>query len=581
MSRLSFRSLRAAATRRALHLQVALVVAFLTLACGDDGVRPSPAPAVAEVVVQPGVHSLVEGDQMAYDARVLDASGAEIPGSTVEWSSTTPDVASVSPSGLVTAHTVGSTIIRAVVRDKVGSGELAVVQAPVSSVELDAAEATLAEGETRQLQAVAKDAAGRVLTDRAVTWASGDASVVTVDSAGQLTAVRIGQADVTATVEGRAATARITVTRAPAASVTISPAGFVLEIGEERQMQAVVRDARGNVLPGRQVQWAVDNATATITPTGLLTGARHGYVTITATSEGATAGAGATIIDAVPLPYDLVYYRMTAGSNSELFVLEPGSGKAPVRLNAGTVSRTPTPSPDGSRVAFAVSMDVLGTGEQIDDIFAVDVNGLNMKRLTTAVGYDGSPAWSPTAPRIAYQHWELDGRSDIWVMNADGSAPVNLTPDMSAAGFRSAPAWTRDGTRLAFAQVENGAAGSTASIWSMRADGSDKRQLTSTLTGFDASPTWSPDGVHLAFVRYYAGEADITILDTSNGALTRVPFDGLEANPAWSPDGDLIAFTHVGTRNIYTMRPNGSHVRLRTVDPAWGGGYGAAWITRQ
>jgi Tol biopolymer transport system component len=276
-----------------------------------------------------------------------------------------------------------------------------------------------------------------------------------------------------------------------------------------------------------------------------------------------------------------VYYRMTAASNSELFVLEPGSGKAPVRLNAGTVSRTPTPSPDGSRVAFAVSMDVLGTGEHIDDIFAVDVNGLNMKRLTTAVGYDGSPAWSPTAPRIAYQHWEIDGRSDIWVMNADGSAPVNLTPDMSAAGFRSAPAWTRDGTRLAFAQVENGAAGSTASIWSMRADGSDKRQLTSTLTGFDASPTWSPDGVHLAFVRYYAGEADITILDTSNGALTRVPFPGLEANPAWSPDGDLIAFTYVGTRNLYTMRPNGSHVRLRTIDPAWGGGYGAAWITRQ
>jgi Tol biopolymer transport system component len=566
--------------RRALPTALALIMSFVLLACGSDGTAPPPIRVVAQVVVAPGSQNLTEGGQAAFSARALDDAGEEIEGRAVAWTSSNESAATITPQGVATAVAAGSATIRATVDGKVGSATLTVIQAPVATVEISPAQVGLVEGEARALTAIAKDAAGRVLTNRPVTWISSNPAAVSVDGAGTITAIHIGQANVSAIVEGRTGTTAVTVNRAPVAWVGITPTAVVLEIGEQRQLQAIVKDAWGRILQGRAIQWSVDENTATITPGGLVTGARNGYVTISATSEGVTGAIGGTIVDAAPYEYDLVYYRMSAVGVSELFVLELGTGQAPVRLNAGTVSRAPTPSPDGLRVAFAVSMEELGTGARIDDLFAVDRNGMNMKRLTTAAGYDDSPSWSPAGGRIAWHHWETDGRSDIWVMNADGSNPVNLTADMPAAGYRSAPEWTRDGSRIAFSQTEHGVAGTTASIWTMNADGSDKRQITSTLTGFDSSPTWSPDGVHIAFTRYYGAESDLTVVNVNDGELRRIPLPGLEAAPAWSPDGMFIAFTMGGSGNIYTVKPNGTQVRLRTIDPAWGGGLAPAWIRK-
>ena len=454
--------------------------------------------------------------------------------------------------------------------------------ASVAKVVVEPANVSLAEGETKALVAVAKDAAGRVLAGKVAAWSSSAPSIVTVDGSGHLTAVTAGKAEVTATIEGHSATAAVTVNRAAVASIVISPAPLVLEIGEERQLQAVVKDALGNVLPGRALQWSVDNANATISTAGLVRGLRTGYVTIIATSEGVSSAVAGTIVDPAAYDFDLVYYRRIGGGASELFVLPLGAGLAPVRLNAGTVSRTPSPSPDGLRIAFAVSMNE-PTGERVDDIFAVDRSGLNMKRLTASEGYDDQPAWSPLGGRIAYHHFTFNGRSDIWIMNDDGSGQHSLTGDMSANGYRSSPAWSRDGSHIAFAQLESGPNGTTASIWTMQADGTNKRQLTSTLSGFDATPSWSPDGSRIAFVRDFDSDADIVIVDVNGaGAATRIALTGQQAAPAWSPDGTLIAFTQNDgvTTNIYTMQPNGSRVRLRTMDPAWGGGFAPAWIRR-
>jgi hypothetical protein len=86
--------------------------------------------------------------------------------------------------------------------------------------------------------------------------------------------------------------------RPPAvASVSITPGAFVMTIGQSRQMTAIVRDASGNLLIGRSVRWAVDDTMAArISVTGQLTGVGHGYVTITATSEGTSRSVAATII---------------------------------------------------------------------------------------------------------------------------------------------------------------------------------------------------------------------------------------------------------------------------------------------
>jgi Tol biopolymer transport system component len=326
----------------------------------------------------------------------------------------------------------------------------------------------------------------------------------------------------------------------------------------------------------------VDNGNAVISPFGLLIAVRGGYVTVRATSEGVVGAVAATIVAADAYEYDLAYHRVSNNGDSELFILTLGDGADPQRINAGNVSRDATASPNGRRLAFAVSMALIPTGERQNDIYAVDRTGLHMRHLTTAPGAEDQPAWSPVGGRIAYHAATADGRSDIWVMNEDGTGQVNLTGDLPAQALRSGPAWSWDGTRLAFAQIENGAAGSTSSIWTMRADGSDKQRVTSTLSGFDAMPTWSPDGATLAFRRYYNGDADITVVSLATGALRRIALPGLQAAPAWSPDGSQIAFTqNLGlVENVYSMRPDGSRVRLRTVNPAWGGGLSPSWVRR-
>lgn len=548
---------------------------------GSGSLAVSIAP-VATATITPANPTLTEGEVADLAVVARDAAGRVLEGRTTTWQSSATSVAPVSATGTVTALSAGIATITATVGGIAATTALTVNAATVDRVSFGRATLTVAEGESKQLAVTVTGAAGRVLEGRTVAWSSNDPERATVDATGKLTALQPGNIAITATVQGRAATLAVTVTRAAVASVQLTPGAFVLEIGESRPMTAVVRDAAGKVLDGRTVTFAV-TAGATISPAGVLTAVRNGYLTITAMSEGVTATVAATVVPGEEYAYDLLYHRYLPNGASELFTIPVGTGSAPSRLNAGAVSRNASPSPDGLRVAFAVSQEDLTTRQRVDDIFAVDVSGMNMKQLTNAAGYEDQPAWSPTGGRIAYHHFEFEGRSDIWVMAPDGSGQLNLTADMPTTGLRSSPAWSKDGTRIAFSQIETTVAGSEASIWTMRADGTDKRKLTGTFTGFDASPTWSSDGRSIAFARYYNGDRDITIVDVNGNVSRRIALPGLQGAPSWSPDGRWIAFTQNAgiITNLFTMRPDGTELRLRTVDAAWGGGLDPAWIVRR
>jgi hypothetical protein len=86
-------------------------------------------------------------------------------------------------------------------------------------------------------------------------------------------------------------------TRAAIAFIGVSPGAMLLTIGQTRQMTAVLRDADGNLLTGRTVVWSIDAPTvASISAAGQLVAVGHGYVTITATSEGKSSSVAATIV---------------------------------------------------------------------------------------------------------------------------------------------------------------------------------------------------------------------------------------------------------------------------------------------
>jgi alpha-tubulin suppressor-like RCC1 family protein len=184
---------------------------------------------------------------------------------------------------------LGLLVLAQACSDDAGTGPTPVVAA----VQVNPGAISLAEGGSTQLQATVRDASGQTLSGRAVAWTSSLEAVAKVGADGTVTAVAPGVAKITATSEGKSGTATVTVTgqepEVPAvADVKIVTALDTLEAHDTRLLQAILKDADGNVLTGRVVTWtSSDPAVAAVEPeTGMLTGLDRGTVTITATSEG-------------------------------------------------------------------------------------------------------------------------------------------------------------------------------------------------------------------------------------------------------------------------------------------------------
>jgi len=162
----------------------------------------------------------------------------------------------------------------------------------------------------------------------------------------------------------------------------------------------------------------------------------------------------------------------------------------------------PSISPDGQRVVTSLpQLDEFRTGWRRDLSFdaALGVSDLSGSGLTV-LGEGTSPSWSPHGHRLAFAR-KGEGGAHIFVANADGTAPVQLTdgPEDDVE-----PAWSPDGKSLAFCSVQVSADGTSHSnIFVVHADGSGLEQLTEG----DRSacrPAWAPDG----FIYFHADATD-------------------------------------------------------------------------
>jgi parallel beta-helix repeat protein len=198
-------------------------------ACGDalNLVGPDALPSLnttsTGLTVTPTDPSLQVKERVQLEAR--DPNGKKVSAS---WSTSDKNVATVSSSGRVSAVANGSVMITATHRSRSGSvtvtvGEPVAQVAPVATVEVSPAGASLTAGGSTQLSATLRDASGNVLTDRAVSWTSGNASVATVSESGLVTAVAAGAAVISATAEGQSGSASIEV---PPAQVAASSTDF-------------------------------------------------------------------------------------------------------------------------------------------------------------------------------------------------------------------------------------------------------------------------------------------------------------------------------------------------------------------
>ena len=241
---------------------------------------------------------------------------------------------------------------------------------------------------------------------------------------------------------------------------------------------------------------------------------------------------------------DLLIALQPDGGMQQLFVIPAHGSESRLLVPDGTFDgdqKEGVWSPDGSQVAFIVEYD------HSADLHVVNADGSDLRLLAPAPPHEphpervltqGSPAWSPDGTKIAFassRAWDQGGL-DIYVINSDGTNLQRLTDDPS---FEESPRWSPDGSMIAF-EVHGDGGDHYGNVYVMNADGSERRRLVEATGSGD--PKWSPDGEWIAYAdgRVCCAIHIVRPDGTQRRDLTGGGISGRW--PRWSPDGRLLAW---------------------------------------
>jgi hypothetical protein len=216
---------------------------------------------------------------------------------------------------------------------------------------------------------------------------------------------------------------------------------------------------------------------------------------------------------------------------------------------------------DNGRIAFT-RLTVPTNGATTTNVYTVDPSGSTLVQVTNS-GSAQHPAWSPDGTRLAF----ADGLS-IYTSDQFGSNRVHV---FTWTAYIGSIDWSPDGTRLAASLQTCDTEDCSYDVYVMNLDGSGLTDLTPGIYD-EGKPSWSPDGSKIAFDSVQAGNYDVYTIEPDGQGLTNVTATNPRGvrQPDWSPDGLRIAFSDVNGGSYAVNADGTGETRLPAdLEPAW------------
>jgi TolB protein len=250
-----------------------------------------------------------------------------------------------------------------------------------------------------------------------------------------------------------------------------------------------------------------------------------------------------------------IYFVSSRSGSKEIWEMDYDGQNEHAVTHLGSISLSPRVSPDNSRIAFAS----LGSGGWSVRLFSLELGRVVNFPAGTAGGSNQSPAWSADGTKIAFSS-SRSGDPEIWIADASGA---NLRRVTTFRGPDVSPAWNpRTNAQLAWVSGRTG----LPQIYTMDQDGANVQRMTDG--GYAISPSWSPNGQFLTFSwnRKYGpgapGGQDIYIMDIASKRWLQLTHEaGSNDFPSWAPDNRHIVFERSmggGHAQIWTMLADGT-----------------------